>query len=72
MSRLPVVGGDLDVWGTVLNDFLSVSHAADGTIKTGLISVAMLSFDPATQAELDASATAQTGIAAGLALALGS
>lgn len=34
MSRLPAVGGDNDDWGTILNDFLSVEHNADGTLKT--------------------------------------
>lgn len=33
MSRLPTVLGDLDNWGTVLNDFLGVSHNGDGTLK---------------------------------------
>lgn len=33
MARLPVVGGDQDAWGTVLNDFLQVSHNNDGTLK---------------------------------------
>lgn len=33
MSRLPVVGQDNDVWGDILNDFLSVSHNTDGTLK---------------------------------------
>jgi len=33
MSRLPIVGGDDDIWGQVLNDFLSVSLNADGTLK---------------------------------------
>lgn len=34
MARLPVQGGDDGVWGQVLNDFLSVEHNADGTLKT--------------------------------------
>lgn len=34
MARLPNVGGDSGTWGTILNDFLSVDHNADGTIKT--------------------------------------
>lgn len=34
MARLPVPGSDNDVWGTVLNDFLSVEHNNDGTLKT--------------------------------------
>ncbi len=33
MSRLPIVGGDSGTWGDVLNDFLSVSHNTDGTLK---------------------------------------
>ena len=34
MSRLPVVGSDSNAWGAVLNDFLSVAHNANGTLKT--------------------------------------
>jgi len=33
MSRLPVVAGDVDQWGPILNDFLLVAHNADGTLK---------------------------------------
>lgn len=33
MSRLPNVGGDTGNWGTILNDYLSVEHNADGTQK---------------------------------------
>lgn len=33
MARLPTPGGDENGWGTVLNDFLLVSHEADGTLK---------------------------------------
>ena len=33
MSRLPLVGQDNDTWGTVLNDYLGVSHNTDGTQK---------------------------------------
>ncbi|HKU18094.1 MAG TPA: SGNH/GDSL hydrolase family protein [Candidatus Saccharimonadales bacterium] len=32
-QRLPTPGGDDDTWGTVLNNFLEVEHAADGTLK---------------------------------------
>ncbi len=35
MSRLPSPGGDAGQWGTILNDFLSVEHNADGTLKSG-------------------------------------
>lgn len=33
MARLPQPGGDEGNWGTVLNDFLSVEHNANGTLK---------------------------------------
>jgi len=33
MSRLPQPGGDNDVWGDLLNDFLSVEHNTDGSLK---------------------------------------
>lgn len=34
MTRLPQPGGDTNTWGSVLNDFLSVEHNTDGTLKT--------------------------------------
>lgn len=34
MARLPVPGNDDGVWGNVLNDFLTVEHNSDGTLKT--------------------------------------
>jgi hypothetical protein len=34
MARLPTVGGDKGNWGDILNDYLSQSHADDGTLKT--------------------------------------
>ena len=33
MARLPQPGGDDKVWGNILNEFLDVEHAADGTLK---------------------------------------
>lgn len=35
MSRLPSPGQDDGTWGTILNDFLSVEHNSDGTLKAG-------------------------------------
>lgn len=34
MSRLPIPGSDNDIWGTVLNDYLSVSLTPDGSLQT--------------------------------------
>ncbi len=39
MSRLPTPGADAGSWGTVLNDFLSVSHSADGKLKNQVTNV---------------------------------
>lgn len=42
MARLPNPGSDDGVWGTLLNDYLTVAHNADGTLKDGsLISGAL-------------------------------
>lgn len=37
MSRLPTPGGDDSTWGIILNDYLSVSHASDGTLNPGVV-----------------------------------
>jgi len=37
MARLPVVGGDAGNWGTILNTFLQVSLASDGTLNSGVV-----------------------------------
>ncbi len=37
MARLPVPGGDSGNWGAILNQYLSVSHNADGTLKQSAI-----------------------------------
>lgn len=35
MARLPVVGGDDNAWGDILNEYLLVEHNTDGTHKFG-------------------------------------
>lgn len=35
MASLPTVGGDSGNWGTILNTYLQVEHAADGTHNLG-------------------------------------
>lgn len=42
MSRLPTPGSDNGTWGVVLNDFLGVVHAVDGTLGDGVVSNASL------------------------------
>lgn len=43
MARLPQPGSDQGTWGTILNDFLSVSHNADGTIADASVTESGLS-----------------------------
>lgn len=38
MSRLPAPGSDNGTWGIVLNDFLAVSHAVDGSLNSSVVS----------------------------------
>lgn len=47
MARLPIPGGDDGAWGQVLNDFLSVSHASDGTLTSGAVTSAGAAADSA-------------------------
>lgn len=68
MSRLPVPGSDSNVWGTILNDFLSIEHNADGTLKrAGDIAAAVQAAQAAQNAvagKLDAS---RMGVPGGVA-----
>ena len=41
MAELPTVGGDEGTWGTILNDFLSVSINPDGTLSEGAVDTAL-------------------------------
>lgn len=56
MTRLPLPGGDDGTWGNVLNDFLSVEHNADGTLKKAADIAAAL-----TQTSADARYVRQDG-----------
>jgi hypothetical protein len=40
MARQPIPGSDAGTWGTILNDYLSVSIDADGTLKNAAVSTA--------------------------------
>lgn len=47
MTRLPVPGSDQGTWGNILNDYLSVSHQTDGTLKPGAVTAAGAATDSA-------------------------
>jgi hypothetical protein len=40
MARLPTPGGDENVWGNLLNEFLGQSHEGDGRLKTSALASA--------------------------------
>jgi len=56
MTRLPEPGKDSGTWGTVLNDYLSVEHTGDGTLKKAA---------DITQAKNDAATALSTAQSAG-------
>lgn len=52
MSRLPIPGGDDDTWGNILNDYLGVSHNADGTLKNNAVTTGNVTDSSITEAKL--------------------
>lgn len=42
MARLPIPGSDNGQWGSVLNEFLSVTHTDSGTLKSGTVGDAQI------------------------------
>jgi hypothetical protein len=61
MPRLPVPGGDDGDWGSILNDFLEVSHAVDGTLNPNVVGTFQLQSNAVTNNQLDV--PTQTAIA---------
>lgn len=58
MARLPNVGSDDGTWGGILNDFLEVSHASDGTIANNTVGTNQLQNNAVTNAQLDSTTQA--------------
>jgi hypothetical protein len=52
-QRLPVPGSDDGTWGDILNGFLEVSHASDGTLNSSVVGTAQLENNAVTNAQLD-------------------
>ena len=61
MARLPEPGGDSGQWGDLLNDYLSIAHNSDGTIKNGAISNASIQNNAITVAKIATTGTPTSG-----------
>jgi hypothetical protein len=68
MSRLPIPGSDDNTWGTILNDFLSQSHAPNGSIKDGSIGESQLAAGVTTKLNAPAPVTSVNGHVGAVAL----
>lgn len=53
MPRLPIPGSDQGSWGQILNNYLSESHNADGTLKASVVTGTSIQDDTITEAKLD-------------------
>lgn len=53
MARLPQPGADAGNWGDILNDYLAQAHKADGTLKTGSVTVTAIADATISEAKLD-------------------
>jgi hypothetical protein len=52
-NRLPTPGGDSGDWGEILNSFLEVSLASDGTLNPSVVGTAQLEANSVTNTQLD-------------------
>ena len=58
MTRLPIPGQDDGTWGDILNAYLSVSLASDGTLNPNVVGSSQLANNAVTNAQLDGSTQA--------------
>lgn len=63
MARLPTPGADAGQWGDILNEYLSQSHADDGTLKGGSVGAPQLRPSAVTNAAIADGAIQQSKIA---------
>ncbi|MFZ1301865.1 MAG: hypothetical protein WAQ27_04820, partial [Candidatus Microsaccharimonas sp.] len=52
MARLPNPGLDAGQWGDILNDFLSQTHATDGSLKSGTVGTTNVIDESITEGKL--------------------
>jgi hypothetical protein len=61
MSRLPTPGSDNGTWGTILNDFLSVSLTSGGLLNAGVVGTSQITDGTVTKAKLETSVQTSLG-----------
>ena len=61
MARLPIPGGDNDLWGDILNSFLAVSHKSDGNLKDNTVSSSQLADNSVTLSKISTNNSAGAG-----------
>lgn len=66
MARLPQPGGDDGAWGNVLNDFLTVSHNTDGTVKSNAVDSSALQDNAVSSSKLQDNSVTNAKLATGL------
>jgi hypothetical protein len=72
LPQLPTVGGDNGTWGQKLNDFLSVAHAADGTLANDVVTDAKVAASAAiAESKLALASDAAAGTASRRTLGTG-
>jgi hypothetical protein len=59
-NRLPIPGGDLGDWGDILNSFLEVSLASDGTLNSNTVGSSQLATNAVATTNIQASAVTGT------------
>lgn len=67
MPRLPQPGGDAGNWGSILNDYLSQTHAADGTLKPNSVGSSQLQANSITSSTISPGAVTAAKVAADVA-----
>ncbi len=65
MARLPIPGADQGTWGQLLNDFLGVSHAEDGALKSSTVNTAQVVNGAISESKLDSTVQAKLNVGAG-------
>lgn len=65
-ARLPSVSGDDGTWGALLNDFLNVSLAEDGTLRVGSVDVDQIRPDAVSSEKIQDASITSDDIAPGV------